>query len=162
MPEVPDPESLPDYMTRWEPFKDQIDDSFERARPIDTRPVQPFLGPRTAQPESDRQQVWFRADGTLPDDPNLHACVAAYATDMTILDTALLPHGISWDDNVMMASLDHALWFHRQFRADEWLLFDQISPSSSGARGLGRGEMYTRDGELVASVMQEGLIRPLD
>ena len=162
MPDVPDPETLPDYTTRWEPYRDQIDDHHDRARPIDTRPVEPFLGPKVTSPTSDRQQVWFRADGSLPDDPNLHACVAAYATDMTILDTALLPHGIGWDDNMMMASLDHALWFHRPFRADEWLLFDQVSPSSSGARGLGRGEMYTRDGELVVSVMQEGLIRRLD
>jgi acyl-CoA thioesterase-2 len=102
----------------------------------------------------------MRADGTLPDDPLLHACVAAYASDMTLLDSLLLVHGLSWDDSRLMgASLDHAMWFHRPFRADGWLLYDQESPSSHGARGLAQGRIYTRDGTHVLSVMQEGLLR---
>jgi acyl-CoA thioesterase-2 len=104
----------------------------------------------------------MRADGTLPDDPMLHACVVAYASDMTLLDSILLAHGIDWDDQSFMgASLDHALWFHRPLRADEWMLYDQESPSSSGARGLASGRIFTRDGVLAVSVMQEGLVRQL-
>jgi acyl-CoA thioesterase-2 len=104
----------------------------------------------------------LRADGRLPDDPVLHTCVLTYASDMTLLDTALLPHGGSWHDpKLMMASLDHAMWFHRPFRADEWLLYSQDTPAAAGGRGLGRGLIYTEAGELVVSVMQEGLIRVL-
>jgi acyl-CoA thioesterase II len=106
------------------------------------------------------QRVWLRADGTLSDDAVLHACVLTYASDMTLLDTALLPHGGSWHDpSMFMASLDHAMWFHRPFRADEWLLYSQDSPSASAGRGLGRGAIHTADGRLVATVVQEGLIR---
>jgi acyl-CoA thioesterase-2 len=104
--------------------------------------------------------VWLRADGRLPDDPILHTIVLTYASDMTLLDTATLPHGGSWfDPNRFMASLDHAMWFHRPFRADDWLLYAQDSPNASGGRGLSRGLVFTRDGTLVATVMQEGLIR---
>ena len=106
------------------------------------------------------QRVWLRADGRLPDDPLLHACVVTYASDMTLLDTTVLPHGVGWaDDRVQMASLDHAMWFHRPFRADEWLLYDQVAPSTFGSRGLASGAIYSRDGALVVSVTQEGLIR---
>ena len=98
--------------------------------------------------------------GGLPDDPILHDCVLTYASDMTLLDTTLLPHGGDYEEGqLMMASLDHAMWFHRSFRADEWLLYAQDSPSASGARGLARGLVFRADGALVASVMQEGLIR---
>ena len=104
--------------------------------------------------------MWLRADGTLPDDPVLHTCVLTYASDMTLLDTALLPHGGGWgEEGLFMASLDHAMWFHRPFRADEWLLYDQDTPSASGGRGLGRGRIFTRAGDLAVSVVQEGLIR---
>jgi acyl-CoA thioesterase-2 len=107
--------------------------------------------------------VWFRSDGELPDDPLLHACVVAYASDMSLLDTIMSHHGLSWDDGTMMsASLDHALWFHRPVRADQWLLYDQESTVSAGARGIGRGEIYTQEGTLVASVVQEGLIRKIE
>ena len=106
------------------------------------------------------QRVWLRASGRLPDDPILHTCVLTYASDMTLLDTAMNPHrGSVPDDKLMMASLDHAMWFHRSFRADEWLLYVQDTPSSSHARGLARGLIYTEAGSLVASVTQEGLIR---
>jgi acyl-CoA thioesterase-2 len=96
----------------------------------------------------------------LPDDPVLHACVVTYASDMTLLDTSLLPHAVgALDDEIFMASLDHAMWFHRPFRADDWLLYAQDTPSASGGRGLARGSIYTRDGVLAVSVVQEGLIR---
>ncbi len=108
-------------------------------------------------PES---KVWLRVDGELPDDPLLHVCLMTYASDMTLLDTVLLNHGLAWGDKKTMgASLDHAMWFHRPFRADQWLLYAQDTPSASGARGLARGEVFTQSGELVVSVVQEGLIR---
>jgi acyl-CoA thioesterase II len=107
-------------------------------------------------------QFWIRAAGKLPDDPALHACVLAYASDLTLLGASLLPHGIVIGDRrIQPASLDHALWFHRAFRADEWLLYDQASPSASGARGFATGRLFTEDGNLIASVAQEGLIRPV-
>ena len=158
MPDVPDPESLP---TRQEIFgaDERTRSLAQQDRPIDMRWV-------TANPlERDRpmppyQQVWMRADGVLPDDPVLHTCVLTYASDMTLIDTTLLPHGRPWDDErLMIASLDHAMWFHGPFRADEWMLYDQHTPSASGARGLASGRVFTRDGRLIASVMQEGLIR---
>ncbi|HTO39661.1 MAG TPA: hypothetical protein VL026_01685, partial [Rhizomicrobium sp.] len=117
-----------------------------------------FIRPSKRPP---RQMVWFRSTGQLPDDLSLNQCMLAYASDMTLLDTAIRPHGVSWfDRSVQMASIDHAMWFHRPFRTDQWLLYAQDAPSASGARGLNRGEIYTSDGILVASVAQEGLIRP--
>ena len=108
------------------------------------------------------RQFWIRAAGKLPDEPALHACVLAYASDLTLLGASLLPHGIVIGDRrIQPASLDHALWFHRPFRADDWLLYDQASPSASGARGFATGRLYTVDGRLIASVAQEGLIRPV-
>jgi acyl-CoA thioesterase II len=107
-----------------------------------------------------RRALWVRAMGVLPDDPALHQRLLAYASDMTLLDTSLLPHGIGWfDENIQMASIDHAMWFHRPFRADSWLLYAEDSPSASGARGFSRGLVFARDGALVASVAQEGLVR---
>jgi acyl-CoA thioesterase-2 len=108
------------------------------------------------------RRYWIRAAGKLPDDPALHACVLAYASDLTLLGASLLPHGlIIGDRRIQPASLDHALWFHREFRADEWLLYDQASPSGSGARGFATGRLFTEDGRLIASVAQEGLVRPI-
>jgi acyl-CoA thioesterase-2 len=102
----------------------------------------------------------MRADGKLPDDSMLHACIVTYASDMTLIDTALLPHGIGWTDGrLQLASLDHAMWFHRPFRADDWMLYDQTSFSTSSARGWAGGSIFSRDGQLVVSVVQEGLIR---
>jgi acyl-CoA thioesterase II len=160
MPEnVPAPESLPTWQERMEPLKHKMGAYFDRPRPIDLRWVD-TSPPGTSRPIADSQLVWLRADGKLPDDPALQACVVTYASDMTLLDTVVLPHGVDWTDaNLMMASLDHAMWFHRPFRADEWLLFRQRTPSSGGARGLATGEIFTADGELVVSVVQEGLIR---
>ena len=157
--DVPPPESLPDYATRLEPHRDRVGAWIDRPRPIDTRyvPPDPAFEPGVV---TDGQLVWMRADGVLPDDPVLHACIVTYASDMTLLDTALRPSGkSSMTDDLMMASLDHAMWFHRPFRADEWILYDQDTPSASGGRGLARGLMWDTDGNLVISVVQEGLIR---
>ena len=108
------------------------------------------------------QRVWLRADGTLPDDPVLHTCVLTYASDMTLLDTSTLPHALgAIEANFFMASLDHAMWFHRPFRADDWLLYVQDSPTASDSLGLARGLIFTRTGELAVSVVQEGLLRVL-
>jgi acyl-CoA thioesterase II len=133
---------------------------YERERPIELRPVEygRYLGEKV---EGGRFHVWIRATGRLPDEPAIHQCVLAYASDMTLLDAALTPHGRTlFNDEIMAASLDHALWFHRTFRADEWLLYAQDSPYLGGARGFSRGLIFTSDGTLVASVAQEGLLRP--
>ncbi len=161
---IPDPESLPTVMEMVEPHRERLGDIGDwwlRPRAIDARYVQPAvpspLREGTGEPV---QRVWIRADGRLPDDPLLHACVVAYASDMTLLDTTLLPHGLSWHSGVAMgASLDHAMWFHRPFRADEWLLYDQDTPAAGGARAFARGSIFTAGGRLVVSVAQEGLVR---
>lgn len=163
MPDVPAPEDLPSEKELVARFSDAIPEMirkyWERDRPIELRPValRNYLEPVPAEPF---QHVWIRASDTLPDDDALHQCVLAYASDMTLLDTALIAHGRTlFDRDLQLASLDHALWFHRTFRADEWLLYSQDSPSSSNALGLTRGSIFTRNGSLVASVAQEGLIR---
>ena len=160
-PSVPPPDELPDFRARWAPWRDKLGEWYDRPRPIDTRYVD-WSPPDRKEPLPPHHRVWIRADGRLPDDPLLHACVVTYASDMTLLDTALLPHGGTYmDGQLQMASLDHAMWFHRPFRADEWLLYDQDTPSASDARGLARGLFFTADGDLVVSVVQEGLIRPV-
>jgi acyl-CoA thioesterase II len=164
MPDVPGPEDLPTFRERLEPYLDRFGpetvDLLTRERPIDSRAVADphWLEPT---PRAPAQDVWIRANGVLPDEPLLHACVVAYASDLTLLDTATLPHAIGHSGRYQMASLDHAMWFHRPFRADEWLLYHQISPSASGARGLALGHVFRRDGTLAVTVMQEGLIRPV-
>jgi acyl-CoA thioesterase-2 len=163
MPDVPPPESLKsEYQWRREILPQLPEDArgwFLRSRPIEFRPVEPpnrFA--KGSHPP--RQIVWFRAAGSLPDEPALHQCVLAYASDMTLLDTSLLPHGFNlFTKDLQLASLDHAMWFHRPFRADEWLLYVQDSPSASNSRSFNRGEIFRRDGVLVASVAQEGLVR---
>jgi acyl-CoA thioesterase-2 len=160
-PDAPDPESLPTFKERMAPYAEQMGDWYHRPRPIDMRYVDQPLPDSPAPAEQQiSQRVWMRADGTLPEDDTMHACVVTYASDMTLLDTTLLPHRIRWTgDAVQMASLDHAMWFHRPFRADEWLLYVQDTTSSSSSRGLARGLIFDRDGRVVVSVMQEGLIR---
>ncbi len=159
MPDVPAPETLPDWKTQWAPVAEGIGDRWERPRAIDLRYASGLPFDR-AGTSTLRQQVWLRADGLLPDDPVLHTCLLTYASDMTLLDTTLMPHGTSsLDESIQLASLDHAMWFHQPFRADDWLLYDQETTAASGARGLARGSVFRRDGVLVASVMQEGLIR---
>ena len=166
MPDAPDPESLPDFRERMEPFARkapaEVKRWLETDRPIDLRYVTEFdpIEPEKLPP---RQLVWLRADGALADSRLLHQCVVAYASDLTLLDTAALPHGISWiGRGWQIASLDHAMWFHRDFRADEWLLFEQQSPVAAGARGFTTGRLFTRAGALVVSVVQEGLFRRLE
>ena len=159
MPDAPSPESLPDFRSRMAPYKEALGDWYDRPRPIDLRYVGPGPFDRLAE-ATHAQQVWLRADGSLPDDPVLHACIVTYASDMTLLDTTVLPHKLSWESpGVQMASLDHAMWFHRPFRADGWLLYDQHTPSTASSRGLANGSIFTQSGELVVSVVQEGLIR---
>jgi len=164
MPDVPKPDQLPDeteIRTKILPkAPESVRRFYERERPILLRPVtyDRYEGKKN---ESGIFNVWIRCAGALPDDPALHQCVLAYASDMALLDAALIPHGMSvFDHKIMAASLDHALWFHRPFRADEWLLYSQDSPNSSGARGFSRGMIFALDGTLVASVAQEGLLRP--
>jgi acyl-CoA thioesterase-2 len=144
------------------PYAEQMGDWYHQPRPIDMRYVDQPL-PDAPAPDAPQisQRVWMRADGTLPDDdPTLHACIVTYASDMTLLDTTLLPHRIRWTGKgIQMASLDHAMWFHRPFRADEWLLYAQDTTSTSSSRGLARGLIYDAAGNVVVSVMQEGLIR---
>ena len=164
MPAVPGPDELPTFRERIEGSGTRLGPEATgwllRERPIESRPVDDphFLAP---SPRPPAQDVWIRANGLLPDDPLIHACVVAYASDLTLLDTATLPHAIGYDGAFMMASLDHAMWFHRPFRADEWLLYHQLSPSASGARGLALGHVFRSDGNIAVTVMQEGLIRPL-
>jgi acyl-CoA thioesterase-2 len=159
----PSPDSLPSEDDFRRKIADKVPveyrDYFLRQRPIELRPVDrmDIFGEEKRPPH---QAVWVRATGKLPADVALQQCVLAYASDMTLLDTSLLPHGIGWfSDKIQMASIDHAMWFHRPFRADEWLLYLQDSPSASGARGFNRGLVYASDGRLVASVAQEGLMR---
>jgi acyl-CoA thioesterase-2 len=164
MPPAPEPESLPTWHERIAPILPQLPAEMRhwmtRERPIDLR-YDGEIAIWKAEPRSPHQQVWMRADGRLPDDPALHQCVVAYASDMTLLDTSLLPHGVAWaDTKFQVASLDHAMWFHRSFRADDWLLYDLHSPNAGGARGFTLGRIFTRDGRLAVSVAQEGLIRP--
>jgi acyl-CoA thioesterase-2 len=162
MPEVPDPEDLPTYGEQAKGVIEVMGNL--NPRPIDVRYVTtpPWLQ-RGEQNPGARNQVWMRADGVLPDDDLLHVCIMAFASDMTLLDAVLGRHGVYWGlDDVSGASLDHAMWFHRPFRADDWLLYDCVSPSASNARGLATGRFFTRDGKLVATVVQEGLLRVRD
>jgi len=165
MPDAPDPEGLPTTAERMAPFGSERPDWWQLPRPIDLRSVgdPPRIALDRAEPSPARSQVWFRAAGALPDDPLLHVCVLTYASDMTLLDSVVLPHRLAFGYSpLQMASLDHAVWFHRPFRADNWLLYDQESPSAAGGRGLGRGRIFTRDGRLVCTVVQEGLVRLMD
>jgi acyl-CoA thioesterase-2 len=161
MPEVPDPETLPTRMELLQEVAEKLGRNATQPRPIDIRYVtEPPWRSREHGGREARSQVWMRADGILPDDQLLHVCVLTYASDMTLLDAVLARHGVYWGtDKVLGASLDHALWFHRPFRADEWVLYDCMSPSASNARGLATGRFFTRDGQLIATVVQEGLLR---
>ena len=163
MPDVPRPDALPseaEVKERvWQFLPEPVRRYYERERPIELRPVE--LGRYLGETSKDgRFHVWIRATGRLPDEPAIHQCVLAYASDMTLLDAALISHGRSvFSEDIMAASLDHALWFHRPFRADEWLLYAQDSPNLASSCGLSRGLIFAADGRLVASVSQEGLLR---
>ncbi|MGH0036823.1 MAG: acyl-CoA thioesterase II [Myxococcota bacterium] len=165
MPDAPDPESLPTFRETAERVLDQVRPDFRqwltRDRPIDMRSVDGIYV-WNRQKADPRNLVWIRADGRLEDDPLLHQCVVAYASDMTLLDTAARPHQPDFAEGRMqVASLDHAMWFHRPFRADEWLLYAQESPNMGGARGFTTAQLFTQDGRLAVSVAQEGLMRSL-
>jgi acyl-CoA thioesterase-2 len=163
MPPVPSPDSLPDSTNPVKELLDRLPERMQRVasrpRPFEFRMVQPFdyLAPRKSAP---MRQVWLRAVSPVPADETLHRCLLAYVSDFYLLDTATLPHGTSYlTSNVVMASIDHAMWFHRPLRVDEWLLYSVESPSASGARGFARANVFAQDGRLVASTAQEGLVR---
>ena len=163
MPDVPFPEDLPseaDVKKAVLPtMPEAVRRYYERERPIEMRPVETerYLGKKY---EDGKFHVWIKTTGRLPDDPAIHQCVLAYASDLTLLDTSMVPHGRTlFEKEFMAASLDHAFWIHRPFRADDWLLYAQDTPNLSGARGFARGLIFTKDGTLVASVAQEGMVR---
>ncbi len=161
MPDTPAPETLPDLGAINAQLVGKVPEKvqcfFRQQRPFEFRAVNPpdFLNPVRRAPE---KRVWFRVTGPVPEDQALHRCLLTYVSDYHLLDTATLPHGVSFME-LQMASIDHAVWFHRDLRIDDWLLYVTESPSASGARGFARGSIYARDGVLVASVAQEGLIR---
>ncbi|MEU4133183.1 acyl-CoA thioesterase II [Streptomyces wuyuanensis] len=167
MPDAPAPDSLPSaeeilprHAGRF--IAPEIAERMLEARAaVDLRYVDAPPYASVGEPREARSQVWFRTNGKLADDPLLHVCLATYVSDMTLLDSVLLAHGRGgWTvGDVVGASLDHAMWFHRPFRADEWLLYDQESPSAHGGRGLGQARIYTQDGQLAISVIQEGVVR---
>jgi acyl-CoA thioesterase-2 len=164
MPDVPMPETLPDREEMKRSILPHMPQAvrayYERERPIEIRPVEleRYAAGGKMEPKFN---VWIKAMQPLPDEPALHQSVLAYASDLMLLDSSLIAHGLTvFDPKIQGASLDHALWFHRPFRADDWLLYSQDSPSTSGARGFARGLIFDRQGRLVASVAQEGLIRP--
>lgn len=167
MPPAPDPESLPTAAELLPRHADRfvdpsvVDRLLETRAAVDLRYVDAPPYATAGQVREARSQVWFRTVGKLADDPLLHVCLATYVSDMTLLDSVLLAHGRGgWaSGDIVGASLDHAMWFHRPFRADEWPLYDQTSPSASGGRGLGQARIYTRDGDLAISVIQEGVMR---
>jgi len=162
MPEVPGPEAIGRIADRIQDDGGVLDEWFARQHPIDQRFVGelPWSPNRSREP---RQRIWIKADGALPDDPLLHACVITYASDMSLLDSVLAPHSIRWDEGTfMVASLDHCMWFHRELHADRWLLYDMDSPIAHAGRGLARGFLFSEDGELMTSLVQEGLTRMVD
>ncbi|HEY3852669.1 MAG TPA: acyl-CoA thioesterase II [Steroidobacteraceae bacterium] len=163
MPEVPPPEDLADLDDHLRAFLPHLPGGLrrvlERKRPFEFRPAEPpnIMAPQTVKP---LRNIWFRAVDRLPGDEALHRCLLAYVSDFNLLDTAMMPHGIpAAPRKLVMASIDHAMWFHRSVRVDEWLLYATDSPSASGARGFARGSIFARDGRLVASTSQEGLMR---
>jgi acyl-CoA thioesterase-2 len=163
MPDVPPPEQLNDIrdMTAavLELMPEKLRRYYTHERPFEVRPIEP-VALLTAAAALPRQAFWFRAVDRLPDDPEVHRSLLAYVSDYQLVATSTLPHAIRFEHGqLQLASLDHAMWFHRPFRLDDWLLYSMDSPNASGARGLARGEIFTRDGSLVASTAQEGLIR---
>jgi acyl-CoA thioesterase-2 len=164
MPDVPDPDDLMSedqlkQMVMASAAPDSVKTYWQRERPIEMRPVS-LKHYVSREPLDSVQHVWFRATGPVPDQRAIQKCVLAYASDMTLLDTSLFAHGRSiFDRDLQVASLDHAMWFHRPVQVDQWLLYAQDSPNASGSRGFNRGSIFSRDGRLVASTAQEGLIR---
>lgn len=163
MPKVPPPEDLADLRELTAAVLEKIPDKLRRylthERPFDVRPVSP-LALLSSERTEPRQSFWVKAVDRLPDDAEVHRNLLAYVSDYQLVATATLPHGIRFESGrLFLASLDHAMWFHRPFRLDDWLLYTMESPNAGGGRGLARGEFFSRDGALVASTAQEGLIR---
>jgi acyl-CoA thioesterase-2 len=158
---VPLPDEVPTMAERLAKYEERSGPWSIVPRPIDLRYVgEPGWVPAGDRPAEPRQRVWMRLAGKLPDDPVLHTCILTFASDLTLLDSVLSAHGAVWGPGGFVgASLDHAMWFHRPFRADEWFLYDCVSPSASGARGLATGRMFTLDGRHIATAVQEGLLR---
>ena len=163
LPETPGPDGLLSEIEIARKYADRIPaglrDQALAERPIEVRPVEAVnvLRPKPMPPQ---RRVWYRTVGKLPDTPSVHHYLLAYASDFNLLGACMQPHAVSWlMPDMQVASLDHAIWFHRPFRMDEWLLYVIDSPSASGARGLARGQFFTQDGKLVASTAQEGLMR---
>jgi acyl-CoA thioesterase II len=164
MPAAPPPEQLPTEQERIRASMNQIPEAFRvRAsgeRPFEVRPVSWDDDPFAPTKRAPARMMWIRTVGALPDEPALHRYLLAYMSDHAFVTTSLLPHGVTWlTRGMQVASLDHVMWFHGPMRCDEWLLYAMDSPAASGARGLVRGRIFTRDGRLVASTAQEGLIR---
>jgi len=161
MPDVPDPEALPTFGELLAPVVDRLGRWGSLPRPIDRRHIDNPLA-RRPLPSDDPglTRVWMRADGVLPDDPLVHVCALTFASDMTLLDAGLAREGMTWGlDPIAGASLDHAMWFHRPFRADEWFLYEADSPSASGGRALCTGRIWSHDGRHIVTVVQEGVVR---
>jgi acyl-CoA thioesterase-2 len=163
MPQVAPPEGLPDAVSYFSDLKPPLTARLQKLvsfkRPFEFRPLLPPVYARQEKADPPKY-VWFRAVDKLPADDAMHRCLLAYASDFNLLDTSTMQHGVSHaTPNLVMASVDHAMWFHRSVRVDEWLLYATDSPSASGARGFSRGSIFSRDGRLVASTAQEGLIR---
>jgi len=172
MPDVPPPDDLLNERQLGERYLEQLPEAVLKSipegmrerivaeRPIEVRPIDP-MDPMKPEAREPIKHVWFRVNGSLPDaPPSIHQYLLAYASDFHLLGTSMQPHAVTWlTPNMQVASIDHAMWFHRPFRFDDWLLYDMDSPSSQGARGLARGRWFTREGVLVASCAQEGLIR---
>ena len=160
MPSAPDPESLPSLAEVFDGLEDPQAVFWSKEKAIDQRHVEGAIYIRPGRQLAAQQSVWLRAVGQMPDDPLLHAAVLAYSSDYALLEPVLRRHGLAWSDRrLRAASLDHAMWFHRPGRADDWTLYTQSSPSASGGRGLAAGRMFNTDGILIATVAQEGMLR---
>ncbi|GAA5168418.1 acyl-CoA thioesterase II [Pseudonocardia eucalypti] len=157
---VPGPEELPDMGSLIRDLGLEVNPFLRMPRPLDVRYVQRPVWAPGFQPTREPMRVWMRADGSLPDDRLVHVCLLTYASDLTLLNSVLARHEVpAWTERMMSASLDHAMWFHQDFRADDWLLYECHSPVASGARGLATGRFFTTDGRLIATTVQEGLVR---
>lgn len=162
MPQAPGPDGLPSYAEVLSAHREELDIWASLPRPFEVRYAteSPWAARESGPHQGEVTQVWFRPDGVLPDDPLLHVCLMAYLSDLTLLDSVQISHGLAPGlDRVQLASLDHAMWFHRPIRMDDWVLYETSSPSASGARGLCTGHFFSASGQMLATVVQEGLVR---
>lgn len=161
VPEVAYPEELPPLGNHFDGYEDRLQMFVEALKPIDMRYANdPAWIMKGTGERLNHNRVWMKADGPLPEDPTLHVATLGYASDTTVLDSIITTHGLSWGfDRIVAATVNHSIWFHRPFRFDDWLLYATESPVAAGSRGLATGRFFSRNGELVATVVQEGLIR---